>query len=229
MATYNGEKYIERQLNSILKQITENDEVIIVDDQSVDHTVNIIKAINDSRIKLYINEKNLGFLATFEKSIKLSTGDIIFLSDQDDIWMDDKVEKVITFFKKSKADIIFHDAVIIDENNQVLYHSFSEIRNISTSVIKNFISNSYTGCCMAFKAKVKNIIIPIPSDVIYHDRWIGITGKLFNMNIVFMEEKLIYYIRHGHNVSPMKRRSLSVVILDRIKLFKAIIVRAFMR
>jgi glycosyltransferase involved in cell wall biosynthesis len=229
MATYNGEKYIKRQLDSILKQLRLNDEVIIVDDCSTDNTTNILDNINDIRVKVYKNESNLGFLAAFEKSINFSTGDIIFLSDQDDIWMDNKVERLLEIFRTSKADILFHDAIIIDANKNILYHSFSEIRKINTSAIKNFIFNSYTGCCMAFRSKVKNIILPIPADAIYHDRWIGIMGSLFNMNIEFMEEKLIYYVRHGENVSPLSKRSLAVIIVDRIRLAKAIVNRVLRR
>lgn len=225
MAAYKGEKYIIRQLDSILKQLREDDEVIIVDDCSTDNTINIIGEINDRRVKVYKNEYNLGFLATFEKSINLSTGEIIFLSDQDDIWMDNKVERVLEIFKMNKADIVFHDAIIIDENENVLYRSFSELRKISTSALKNFIFNSYTGCCMAFRSKVKDSILPIPADAIYHDRWIGIMGSLFNMKIEFMEEKLIYYVRHGNNVSPISKRSLAVIILDRIRLARAIVAR----
>lgn len=225
MATYNGEKYIQRQLDSILKQLRADDEVIIVDDNSTDNSNNIFDNINDIRVKVYRNEYNLGFLATFEKSVKLATGDIIFLSDQDDIWMDNKVEKILDVFETNKADIVFHDAIIIDDNNNILYNSFTEIRKINTSAIRNFIFNNYTGCCMAFRARVKEIILPIPADAIYHDRWIGIVGSLFNMNIQFIEDKLIYYVRHGNNVSPMSKRSLIIIILDRIRLAKVIIGR----
>lgn len=225
MATYNGGKYIKRQLESILKQLREDDEVIIVDDCSTDNIINIIENINDIRVKTYTNKCNIGFLATFQNSITLSTGDIIFLSDQDDIWMDNKVERVLEIFRTSKADIVFHDAIIIDENKNVLYHSFLELRKISTSPVKNFIFNSYTGCCMAFRMRVKDIILPIPADAIYHDRWIGIMGSILNMNIKFVEEKLIYYVRHGNNASPISKRALAVILLDRIRLAKAIIGR----
>lgn len=225
MATYNGEKCIKMQLDSILKQLRDDDEVIIVDDCSTDNTLNIIENINDIRVKVYMNESNLGFLATFNNSINLSTGDIIFLSDQDDIWMNNKIERVLETFRNSKADIVFHDAIIVDENMNILYHSFSELRKISTNTIRNFIFNSYTGCCMAFSSKVKDLILPIPADAIYHDRWIGIIGSIFNKNIKFIEENLIYYVRHGNNVSPMSKRSLAAIILDRIRLAKAIIDR----
>jgi glycosyltransferase involved in cell wall biosynthesis len=222
MATYNGEKYIRRQLDSIIKQLRDDDEVIIVDDFSTDNTINIIEEIKDKRIKVYKNQCNVGFLATFERSIKIATGDVIFLSDQDDIWMDNKLERVLEMFKTSNADIVFHDAVIIDENYEILYRSFSELRKISKSAIKNFIFNSYTGCCMAFKADVRKIILPIPAAAVYHDRWIGIIGDLFNKKIEFIHDKLIYYVRHGNNVSPTSKRALAVILVDRVKLFKAI-------
>lgn len=225
IATYNGEKYIERQLTSILKQLRRNDEVIIVDDCSKDSTVAIIQDMQDDRIKLYTNHINIGFLATFERSLSLvsSTSEIVFLSDQDDIWMDNKVEKILYCFRDKTIDIIAHDAIIIDENNHILHRSFTEIRRITTSTIKNIISNSYTGCCLAFRANVKKVIMPIPRQASYHDRWIGIIGKLYGMKITFIPDKLIYYVRHNNNASPAKRRDLITIVLDRFGLLESIV------
>ena len=92
IATYNGEKYIKQQLLSILKQIKVNDEIIISDDHSTDKTFNIIKSFNDTRIKFFLNNKGKGYTRNFENALEKAHGDIIFLSDQDDIWIDNKVE-----------------------------------------------------------------------------------------------------------------------------------------
>lgn len=223
MATYNGELYIERQINSILSQLGMDDELIIIDDYSLDNTKHIIHEFCDKRIKLYANEQNLGFLKTFEKAIILAEGDIIFLSDQDDIWIDKKVETVLYYFKENNIDILFHDAIIVDREQNILFKSFTEIRRISLNPLRNFISNSFTGCCMAFKSDVKKYILPIPEQAGYHDRWIAVIGGLAGLNIKFISDKLIYYVRHGGNASPLKRRNILKILLDRTKLLICIV------
>lgn len=223
MATFNGELYIKRQIISILRQLREEDELIIVDDASKDRTAEIINGIDDCRIRLYKNDYNMGFLKSFQKSLSLAEGEIIFLSDQDDIWIKDKVVRVKTIFAQSDVDIVFHDAILIDGTGKVLFNSFEEIRNISINPIRNFISNTFTGCCMAFRKSIVKNILPIPSKVVYHDRWIAIIGGLIGLKIKYYREPLIYYVRHGNNVSPMQRRNLLLILLDRLKLLAAIV------
>ena len=100
MASFNGNKYIKKQLDSILSQLGIDDEVIIVDDASEDDTVSTIMNFNDPRIKLFENENNTGVIASFERSITLAKGEIIFLSDQDDIWLPNKIQKMMSLFQK---------------------------------------------------------------------------------------------------------------------------------
>ena len=95
MASYNGSKYIKNQIQSILIQLNNKDQLIIVDDCSIDNTLQIIKNFKDSRIKLIKNNRNVGVVATFQKAMKFAKGDIIFLSDQDDEWLDNKVTFII--------------------------------------------------------------------------------------------------------------------------------------
>ena len=115
MATYNGEKYIKEQIQSILDNLMQDDELIISDDGSNDKTLDIISAFNDDRIKVINGPKN-GIKQNFSNAIEKTTGDIIFLSDQDDIWMKDKVKKVLEQFeKKSDVTLIVHNAKIVNE------------------------------------------------------------------------------------------------------------------
>lgn len=223
MATYNGEPFIERQLNSILSQLREGDEVIIVDDGSKDMTVDIIKRIREDRIILLKNKFNIGVNASFEKALKSATGDIIFLSDQDDIWFDNKVQKIVDLFNKSHADIIQHDVQIADENMDIINDSFFELRNAKQGVLKNYISNTYLGCSMAFKRKILEHCLSIPKHSGYHDRWIGIIAELEGFKVLFHKEKLMYYIRHGGTGSNLKRRGLLRIFFDRIDFLRAII------
>lgn len=227
MATYNGAKYVKKQLISILNQLSENDEIIIVDDCSSDNTIRIINSFKDNRITLIENKYNMGFIKTFERAIKYSSGDIIFLSDQDDIWVEGKVSIIKKYFQEENIDIVFHDAIVIDEKKNILFNSFTEMRKIFISPVMNFISNTFTGCCMAFKANIKDDILPIPSNAGYHDRWIVIIAGLTGAKIKFIPDKLIYYVRHNNNVSPLKRRNLLKILIDRMNLLISIIVHLY--
>src|SRR6478736_1009903 len=118
MAVYNGEKYIKDQLNSILSQIDDSTEVIISDNGSIDNTLEIIKEFKDPRIKLYQNEEYKGSAFNFEFGLKKASGNIIFLSDQDDVWLENKVTVVKEYLKR--YDLIITDCKIVDENLNVL-------------------------------------------------------------------------------------------------------------
>ena len=116
MATYNGEKFIKQQIESILQQLKSNDELIIVDDYSNDNTVQIIQGFNDDRIKLYQNDINRKHVFTFGKAIAIAKNDLIFLSDQDDIWEMNRIEVFKGYFRKTDALLISSNFLIFDEN-----------------------------------------------------------------------------------------------------------------
>ena len=131
MATFNGEKYIKEQIESILSQISLSDELVISDDKSTDNTLDIIRDFNDPRIKLYIHEKDHGFVRNFENALTKSNGDIIFLSDQDDIWMPDKVNTTLRVL--GNCDFTFSDCVTINENEEII--SKSRINDFNIKII----------------------------------------------------------------------------------------------
>lgn len=218
MATYNGEKYLQEQLDSILKQLSENDEIIISDDLSSDKTVEIIKSYRDKRIKLYIHEKDHGFVKNFENALKHANGDIIFLSDQDDIWMPDKVK--ITIDALNDCDFTVSDCITINENKQVISQSRIQDYNIKTGFWRLMIKTRYLGCCMAFKRNVLEAVLPFPGNVylMEHDLWIASVAECF-FKTKLIEKPLIYYRRHGHNVSSggsSKGYSLPIKVYRRI-------------
>lgn len=224
MATYNGEKYIKDQIDSILKNLNENDELIISDDGSLDSTRKIIDLYNDKRIKLIDGPKK-GVKQNFANAIQNTTGKYIFLADQDDIWMDDKVKIVVDTFKKNNSTLVIHDAQVFDsENKKILYQSFFKYRNSGPGIIKNIYKNTYIGCCMAFDSKIKEKILPIPDDIEMHDQWIGIICEKYD-NVMFIEDKLIQYRRHLNNVSEMKHYPLIKMINNRVNFIKRIIRR----
>lgn len=209
MATYNGEKYLRQQIDSILKNISSKDELVISDDGSKDNTLGIVKRYmkEDPRISLVFGPKK-GFVKNFENAIKHSKGEYIFLSDQDDIWLDNKVSEVMKCFETTGATLVVHDCQIIDEHSKIIASSFFKLRNSGPGVMHNLIKNSYIGCCMAFKRELVNVALPIPPRIHWHDEWLGlINDKIFNKTF-FLPQVLFSYRRHGDNVSSMHHSSI---------------------
>ena len=222
MATYNGEKYIKEQIDSILKNMNDCDELIISDDGSTDNTIKLINEYQDKRIKL-INGPRKGVKQNFANAIENATGKYIFLSDQDDIWMENKMRLVLEEFEKNNVTVVIHDAEVIDENFKVTIPSFFEHRKSGKGVLKNIYINTYIGCCMAFDANLKGDVLPIPNDIEMHDQWIGILGEIKGKGSIFLKEKLIKYRRHSNNVSQMTHYGVFKMIKNRIVLIKNLI------
>ena len=223
MAAYNGAKYIRLQLVSILNQLGPNDQLVVVDDGSTDNTVQIIKSFKDSRIQLHINMVNIGIVRTFDRALHLVQGDLIFLSDQDDQWYDNKISIISKILSSQDVDLIVHDAMITEENH-IISNSLFKFGNSNAGVIKNFISNTYTGCCMAFKRDILGKVLPIPAKKgIFHDAWIGIMAEYYGYKIAFIDVPLIEFRRHDRNTSTLKRRGIIRILSERIVLLLAII------
>lgn len=207
LCTYNGAKYIVPQLDSIFSQPAELlGEVIVVDDGSSDLTRSILLDYSRkySKLSVFFNCHNLGVLKNFEKCIGLSNCPIIVLCDQDDVWDAGKLHSiVVSSIGNLKIPALFiHNASIIDENDCVLEADFMSSRHgFSPSILSNFVSNKYLGCCIAFNRRLVDYILPFPSFAPQHDIWIGIvsvvTGKCF-----YCDKKLTFYRLHSSNASP---------------------------
>jgi glycosyltransferase involved in cell wall biosynthesis len=208
MATYNGEKYLKQQIDSILSQLSNKDELVISDDHSSDQTLTIIKNYiqEDPRVKLFMNDES-GVTSNFENAIKRTQNEIIFLSDQDDIWKPEKVETVKSYYvKHPEIQMIMSDITVVDSDIRPTIESFYEFRGSRSGVIKNIIKNSYIGCAMSFRNELKPKILPIPRNVPMHDMWIGLVADM-NKSALLIPEKLIYYRRHEDTVTTVENRS----------------------
>ena len=216
MATYNGEKYLKEQLDSILKQIKSSDELIISDDGSTDSTRIIIKEYQQEYKNIYlINGPKMGVQKNFENALKKSKGDIIFLSDQDDVWMDDKVNEVLEAFQNPNVVLILHDAQIVDQNGQVIENSFFEHRGSKSGLCKNLWKNSYLGCCMALRRSVLECSLPFPPKIEMHDWWIGLIGEMMG-EVRLIDKPLLKYRRHGENVSSFQHHPFKKMVMNRL-------------
>lgn len=224
MATFNGEKYIKEQIKSILNNLSSKDELIISDDGSKDNTLKIIKSFNDERIKIIEGPKK-GVKHNFANAIRACTGKYIFLSDQDDIWLDSKVDKMCNIFIKKGVTLIEHDCQLINDKNEIFIKSFFNYRKCGTGKIKNIIKNTYIGCCMAFDSKLKEYLLPIPDNIEMHDQWIGLISEKYGKNY-FYKEKLINYRRHNNNLSDcFNHYPFRKMLINRFMLIKELLKR----
>ena len=199
MATYNGSQFLEKQIDSILQQLNWDDELIISDDGSTDGTQFIINKFSDVRIRVFKNKNNHGPIGNFENALLQASGQLIFLADQDDIWLPDKVN--ITLSLLETYDLVLADCEVIDSSGNVLKPSFFKFRGSRPGFWSNILRNSYMGCCMAFRRDVLSYALPFPSEIHMHDWWIGLLVEIKG-KVIFYRKPLIQYVRHGNNASP---------------------------
>jgi glycosyltransferase involved in cell wall biosynthesis len=229
MATYNGAAFIREQIDSILIQISLDDELIICDDCSTDNTIDIVQSYQDPRIKLFINETNLRHVKNFERAIGLATGDLIALTDQDDVWYPNRLA-------------IMKTALLIDENANLVVSNFDFIDSSSNSTGKfNLLTQKpasgigriiaillakghYYGCTFLMTKKLALQSLPFPDAVQSHDIWIGMVANTFGETIHLEEPTLARRI-HKTNATPVNRRSMSVVLPTRLLLIAAYVNR----
>lgn len=213
MTTYNGEKYIERQLRSILAQTLPADEIVICDDGSKDRTVEIIKRIaaenQTAKIRLVENEGNLGYVRNFYKAISLTQGDRIFLSDQDDEWHPNKIERSVQVLEAEKATVICTNCCLIDEDSRSIDDVSRFDRNpfidrvtqpvTPISFYELVIGNIAQGCTYCFTKEVKDVYLKVNSSNLIHDHQIMFVAALLG-KACFLDEALIDYRLHGSNM-----------------------------
>lgn len=180
-----------------MNQTIKPDEIIISDDHSSDNTIPIIKKMIPNAIIIYNDKK--GVVSNFENAIKNSNGKYIFLCDQDDIWQENKIEKILSLLHK--YSLIVHNANIIDKNSKIITdETFFTLRNSRKGIIRNLIKSTYLGCCMAFTREVAKLSLPFPKKIEMHDRWLGLIGEICG-KVYFLNDTLISYRRHENNTS----------------------------
>ena len=209
IATYNGEKYLKQQIDSVISQLNTDDEIVISDDGSTDQTIYILESYKDERIKIYTNTNKHGVIHNIENALKNSTGKYIFLCDQDDVWVDNKVKISLEALKN--YDLVVSDCFITDENLNIIQDSFYKQHNSKSNKWLALLRNPYLGCCLSFKRTVLDLSLPFPKNIPMHDSWIGNVGA-FKFKSIFIAEKLIYYRRHGNNASTTSEPSKASIL-----------------
>jgi glycosyltransferase involved in cell wall biosynthesis len=235
MCTYNGERYILEQINTILHQTRIPDEIVICDDNSSDRTLDIIsERIKKSSvsIKLIRNSANLGYTKNFEKAISLCSGDIIVLSDQDDYWDNNKLLLIEEQFLKSPdAGLVFTDADMVDDKLQTKGYSLWEVYKISPTIIDRINKglmfeilmkkNIITGATLAFRKEYLPLILPIPKEHV-HDAWISLLISSC-ARIIPISSQTIKYRQHAHNQIGAPKEILSQVKMAKKRGKKSIV------
>jgi glycosyltransferase involved in cell wall biosynthesis len=210
MAAFQGEKFIAAQLQSILVQLSEADEVIVVDDCSGDGTRDVVRRVGDSRIWLIEHAANQGVTKTFENALTHATGDLIFLSDQDDLWAADKVQSILDIFQ-SKRDVVVvaSNAALIDQSGESLGRSYYQLRGrFRSGLLSNLIRCKFLGCTMAFRSELLPKVLPFPHTFqVLHDLWIGSVNSLTRGRTFFLDQNLVLHRRHPDSVTAGKLKT----------------------
>lgn len=200
MCTYNGEKFLEKQIQSILSQTYQNLELIITDDCSTDGTKNILEKYKSlPNVFIHYNENNLGFTKNFEKAASLAKANYICFADQDDIWLPNKVQQLF----KAIADksMIYSNSLLIDDNDNSLgkhLSNYRKLQNINSSKCFAFL-NAVSGHTMMIEKRVLETGLPIPQNT-YHDWWLAVIASNLN-GIIYLDEVLTHYRQHSKTVT----------------------------
>lgn len=227
LPTYNGEKYLKEQIESILKQTYPKIRFIIADDGSKDQTREILKEIQEKepRIQVYFQEKNLGVVKEIEFLLQKVETPYYMLADQDDIWLPEKVEKSVELLEKEKADLVFGDLKVVNQELEEIYPSFGDFMLLNKKIHQyiqdkrlNYLYNCVTGCTILAKKEGISKILPIPTNSKYliHDHWIGLILSLEG-KVAYLDEKYILYRQHGNNQVGTNKISHGFQKLDQVR------------
>jgi glycosyltransferase involved in cell wall biosynthesis len=211
MCTYNGGRFVGAQLESIAAQTRAPDELVVCDDRSSDETTRVVEAFAAAApfpVRLFVNERNLGSTRNFERAIGLCEGELIALSDQDDVWLPEKLERMeAEFVREPRVGLVFTDAEVVDENLQPLGSRLWDKIGFDREMRRRVSAHraldvllpgwTVTGATMAFRANLRALALDIPDDLpMIHDGWIAVVAAAA-ADVTFIEEPLIKYRQHA--------------------------------
>jgi glycosyltransferase involved in cell wall biosynthesis len=210
MATYNGAPYIDEQLASILPQLGDRDELIVVDDASSDSTVALIRACADPRIKLVLNERNAGHVASFSRALSLAQNELVIMADQDDRWLPGRVALMAGALASRDAMVVASNSEFMSSDGRPTAYACEGVTAATSAQFAGNIWSIFTGrrryygCATALRRNFHQVILPIPAYVESHDLWIAMAGNLARAN-VHLDACTLARRVHGHNASIVSR------------------------
>lgn len=200
MATYQGEPFVQEQLASILSQLGEGDEVVISDDCSTDGTLRVVEQLADPRIRVLENPTNLGYSRNFEHALGNARGDIVFIADQDDVWLPGKVTTMLEALEHH--DLVVSDVVVVDGELAEIHPSHFDFHGTRAGFVRNLLQTRYIGAAMAMHRRVLDLALPLPRNTTLcaYDYWIAVVAELY-FDVGLVERPLMLYRRHGLTAS----------------------------
>lgn len=223
LATCQGEPFISEQLESILAQLGPDDEVVISDDASTDGTLEAIARRRDPRIRVLTHDTRVGYVANFQRAIAASRGDPIYFSDQDDVWLPNKVATLETALRSSRC--VASDAVVVDDQLRVLHRSYFEWHGTSRfSRLSIYLRPPIVGATMACSREYLRTLLPFPGGV-PHDFWLTFNAA-YDGTLAVLPMPLILYRRHTNALSVSatnRRRGLRTIATERVRLIGAML------
>jgi len=226
MAVHNGRRFLGEQIASVLTELNPEDELLVVDDASSDNSGAWLRGLGDDRVSVHVNEHNLGVIASFEKGLSLASKEIVFLCDQDDVWLPGKRAAFLSAFESTPGVlVVISDAQLINADGLVTAPSFMAMRGgFRAGLLSTLFRNRYLGCAMAFRRELLAAALPIPRAVPMHDMWLGVLGVALGQ-VQFLPRPWLQYRRHGGNVSPARRQGWLKMLRWRLALLLAVVGR----
>ena len=217
LCTFNGEKYILDQLRSIRSQTRKPDELVVCDDASTDKTLDILYSFKKScpfPLHIFKNETNLGSSNNFGKALQLCEGDVIALSDQDDVWLPHKIKVTLDTMtalekrhRKNKSLLVHTDAKVVDENLHEIAPSLWQYQKSNPgkgSTLKRLLlQNVATGCTVMVNKTLRDMMLPIPPEAMMHDWWMALVASALGQ-IAYVSEPTLLYRQHEKNDTGAK-------------------------
>lgn len=222
IATYNGAEHVRAQIESVLEQLHDGDEVVVVDDASTDDTVAIVEQMGDPRIRLSARACNRGYVRTFEEAIGLTTGDVVMLSDQDDLWVEGRVDRLLSALEHT--EVVASDVVLLGDDAPLLSPFRRRPWRLDPSTSDHRRRNvlrmlaglmPYYGCAMAVRRSALDLVLPVPPWLEEsHDLWIAtignVSGQMTHLGSPTVRRRL-----HEANASASRPRGLGAALASR--------------
>lgn len=206
LATYNGEKYLVDQIDSILFQLGINDTLLVADDGSTDSSISILKNYGD-KLTLVYSSRVGGVVPNIERLLEYAAGlnyDFIVLADQDDVWLEGRIDLIKNLLSESSLTMM--NAEVVDANLSPMGCDIFDYVKFHHGLLRNFISTKYVGCCMAFRRKMLDVILPFPSKILWHDWYIALVALLL-YECSISSAKTLLFRRHISNLSNTGKKS----------------------
>jgi glycosyltransferase involved in cell wall biosynthesis len=201
MATYNGALYLQEQLDSFVAQTRLPDELLVCDDGSKDETLSILERFARSApfdVRIVFNEENLGYTQNFAKAMSLCTGDLVFLSDQDDVWFGNKIERIVEAAKRMPSCwLLIHDGEISDA--KATRTGLTKMGQMRSGLGSSHAA--VTGALSVVSSEFLSIALPVPTDVVGHDVWLHKLCDCFSNRRIVLQDCLQIIRRHRANTS----------------------------